>query len=407
MTIRRASALAATFVLVHAILIAENVLAPNGPLGDVQWTYPAWWVNALATGTFPGLSAIGVYPFVSLIPIAIAAAGIPAWFLFVVIVDAVALVVIAHRHETAAYVWLTFQLALGPIAVGRIDFLTVALGVCAVALIDRSPRMSGSLVALATWVKVWPIVLGLAFLRSPRFGILARWSFGVALGIAVLGILVGDRASVFSFLTQQQGRGIQVESVAATPWLWDAWAGGGSAITYAADILTFEITGLGTETVAGVLTLVQLLFLAGVMALMLATRRSVGPVAGASLGYALFAMVSLLIVANKVGSPQFVAWLAVPLVALVIESGPRPPTVIISVSGIVAVLTHLVYPYVYFSFLELRTVPLALLTARNLAEVVLLVLSLWALVTQLRVEKLAKQFADLGIGDEKRVVTER
>jgi hypothetical protein len=402
----RAVAIWATFGLVHAVLVLENVFAPNGPLGDVQVTYPAWWIDALTSGDFPGLTAPGVYPFLALVPIAIATEGVAAWFVLVVIVDAVALAFVARRSLTAAFVWLAFQLALGPIALGRIDAVTVALAIIAVTILERSPRASGVLVAVATWVKVWPVAVGLAAMRSVRFASFARWSIGTAVALAVVGIVVGDQFSVFSFLSQQQGRGIQVEAVAATPWLWDAWAAGQSVVTYSADIHTFEIVGPGTSLVAQVLTVAQVVALLAVGFALVANGRS-ATIASASFGYSLLVLVSLLVTTNKVGSPQFVSWFAVPLVAMVLVNASRATTVLAALIGSVAVLTHVIYPYAYFAFLELRTVPLVLVTVRNLTEIALLVASSAVLLTQLRVEKLAKQFADLDIGNQKGVVSER
>jgi hypothetical protein len=315
--------------------------------------------------------------------------------------------VLARRSELATYVWLGFQLALGPIALGRIDSVTVALAIIVVAIIDRAPRMAGTLIAVATWVKVWPIALGIAALRSPRFGSLARSSFTVAIGLALVGILIGDRLSVFSFFGEQQGRGIQVEAVAATPWLWDAWSGGASVISFSPDIYTFEVDGRGTELVAELLTTVQVCMLLGIVLLLLSHRRTVGTVSGASFGYALLALVALLVSVNKVGSPQFVSWFAVPLVAIVLVNGQRSTTVLVALIGSIATLTHVIYPYAYFAFLELRTIPLVLITIRNLVEVALLVTALVVLVMQLRVEKLAYQFANLGIGDKEGVVSVR
>jgi hypothetical protein len=224
--------------------------------------------------------------------------------------------------------------------------------------------------------------------------------------VAVAGIVVGDRFSVFSFLSQQQGRGIQVEAVAATPWLWDAWRAGSSVVTYSADIHTFEIVGPGTTLVAQFLTIAQALALLAVGVALLAHRRSATTVS-ASFGYTLLVLVSLLVTTNKVGSPQFVSWFAVPLVAMVLVNASRATTVLVALIGSVAVLTHVIYPYAYFAFLELRTVPLVLVTVRNIAEIVLLITSTVVLLTQLRVEKLAKQFADLGIGNQEGVVSER
>jgi len=402
----RAVAVWATFGLVHAVLVMENLFAPNGPLGDVQVTYPAWWIDALISGDYPGLTAPGVYPFLALVPIAIATEGVGAWFVLVVIVDAVALAFVARRSLTAAFVWLAFQLALGPIALGRIDAVTVALAVIAVTILERSPRVSGVLVAVATWVKVWPVAVGLAAMRSARFASFATWSIGTATALAVAGIVVGDHFSVFSFLSQQQGRGIQVEAVAATPWLWDAWAAGQSVVTYSADIHTFEIVGPGTSLVAQVLTVAQVVALLAVGFALVANGRS-ATTASASFGYSLLVLVSLLVTTNKVGSPQFVSWFAVPLVAMVLANASRATAVLVALIGSVAVLTHVIYPYAYFAFLELRTVPLMLVTVRNLTEIALLVASSVVLLTQLRVEKLAKQFADLDIGNQKGVVSER
>ena len=402
----RAVAVWATFGLVHAVLIMENLFAPNGPLGDVQVTYPAWWIDALISGDYPGLTAPGVYPFLALVPIAIATEGVGAWFVLVVIVDAVALAFVTRRSLTATFVWLAFQLALGPIALGRIDAVTVALAIIAVTILERSPRVSGVLVAVATWVKVWPVAVGLAAMRSARFASFATWSIGTAIALAVAGIVVGDRFSVFSFLSQQQGRGIQVEAVAATPWLWDAWAAGQSVVTYSADIHTFEIVGPGTSLVAQVLTVAQVVALLAVGFALVANGRS-ATTASASFGYSLLVLVSLLVTTNKVGSPQFVSWFAVPLVAMVLANASRATAVLVALIGSVAVLTHVIYPYAYFAFLELRTVPLMLVTVRNLTEIALLVASSVVLLTQLRVEKLAKQFADLDIGNQKGVVSER
>jgi hypothetical protein len=406
MNFARATAVWVTFVLVHAVLVVENLVAPNDPLGDVLSTYPAWWIAALASGDFPGLTAPGVYPFLALFPIAIAAEGVVAWFTLVIIIDAVALAFVTRRSLTAAYVWLAFQLALGPIALGRIDTVTVALAIIAVTILERSPRASGILVAVATWMKVWPIAIGLAAMRTRRFASFSRWSIGTAVALAVAGIVVGDRLFAFSFLSQQQGRGIQVEAVAATPWLWDAWAAGQAVVTYSAEFNAFEIVGPGTGFVAELLTVAQALALLAVGVVLAVHQRSVTTLS-VSFGYSLLVLVSLLVTTNKVGSPQFVSWFAVPLVAMVLANASRATTVLVTLIGSVAVLTHVIYPYAHYAFLELRTVPLVLVTVRNLAEIALLVTSSVVLFTQLRVEKLAKQFADLNIGDQKGVVSER
>jgi hypothetical protein len=81
-----------------------------------------------------------------------------------------------------------------------------------------------------------------------------------------------------------------------------------------------------------------------------------------------------LIVFNKVGSPQFMIWLAVPLVALV-YFGITKSKVALAMGAAILLLTQLVYPVFYIELLGLETMALGLLTVRNLLLVALLI---WA-----------------------------
>jgi hypothetical protein len=81
-----------------------------------------------------------------------------------------------------------------------------------------------------------------------------------------------------------------------------------------------------------------------------------------------------LIVFNKVGSPQFMIWLAVPLMALV-YFGINKSKLGLAMGSAILLLTQLVYPVLYIELLGLETLSLGLLTLRNLLLVVLLI---WA-----------------------------
>jgi hypothetical protein len=77
---------------------------------------------------------------------------------------------------------------------------------------------------------------------------------------------------------------------------------------------------------------------------------------------------------NKVGSPQFISWLAVPIMLGLLYRVPnwRLPTILILA---ITLLTQLVYPYLYGSLLELEAVPASVLLVRNVLEIVALVLA--------------------------------
>lgn len=394
------------FAVVHAVLIIENLIAPNGPLGDVQVVYPLWWQQGLTGNGWVGLTSPGVYPFLSLVPIAVAGNGVIAWFALVTALNAVTFGVVARRHLSAAVTWLSFQLLLGPIAIGRIDSVTVALAILVVALADRSPRIAGILLAIATWVKVWPIVIAAAVAHSRQFGRFALWSIGSALTVLLGGVAIGNWSAVSSFISQQGDRGIQVESVIATPWLWDAWNGGASRVNYSTSLLTFEVSGPGTSTVSWLLGITQGLILAALVLFVFVSRSDSRDRVDNSprVAHALLVLVTFLIVFNKVGSPQFVSWLAVPLVAIALARSPRLTATTLTMIGIVAILTRVLYPYAYFSFLALDTGALVVASIRNLAEVVLLGVALVAFVRDLRLKQNPNQSTDVFGVNEKGVV---
>ena len=395
------------FAAVHIVLIAENLFAPNGPLGDVLITYPRWIDQGIIGLGWQGITAPGVYPLLALIPMFAGAWGWGPWFLFVLAVNATAFGIARSHARMAALAWLGFLALLGPIAVGRIDVFTVAIGVVVIALTDTNPRVTGALIAVATWVKVWPIVLGLSSLLTTRARTIAYWAFGVAAGIGITAVAIGGTANVLGFLGDQQGRGIQVESVSATPWLWDALRGNGTVIEYSDSLLTFEIHGPNTAAVASALTLIEVAVLALLAARIVLHRlRMVGEITTHILGLSLSALIVTLIVFNKVGSPQFVSWLGVAVIALVAYWHPRWSPVMLGLIGFIALATHIVYPYVYFDFLNLHVGPLALITARNAAEVALFGVSAFALVRELRLEELAQKRGDGRVIDEEGVVPE-
>jgi hypothetical protein len=234
-------------------------------------------------------------------------------------------------------------------------------------------------------VKVWPAALVLAAVIALR----ERWRIlatvlVVSAGIVVAAVALGSGTNVLSFFAQQTGRGVQIESPVATIWLWGALAGAtGAFVYYDEQILTYQIQGAGVEVASAIMT--PLLGLVVVVIALLGVR---AVRAGASAGDLLpplgLALVVALIAFNKVGSPQFMGWLAVPIVLGLATSAAgrgrafRFP----AAAGLVLTgLTQLVYPYLYTALLDLEPVLLATLTVRNLLEFVLLG---WAVVAVAR-----------------------
>lgn len=386
-------ALWAGFVLAHLWLGMLALYAPGQPLGDVTLVYKFWVVDYAFEGYgWVGIDTVWVYPILAIVPMIAAAALGPdlyasTWLSLVMLVDAIAfavLLTVGRRHGMthAGWWWLGFLVALGPVAVGRIDSITVPLAMLGMLVVVTRPALGGVLLTVAAWTKVWPAALVAAVVIALRDrGRVVIAAAATSALVLIVALALGAGGNVFSFITQQTGRGLQIESVIATPWMWDATLGAGhSRVYYDTSILTFQLRGEGVLDAAAIAT--PLLALAALVLLglgVIATRRGRSP--GEVLPPLVLALTLAMIIFNKVGSPQFVTWLAVPVVfgLMTAASGEgrsfRVPAVL--AFGIAA-LTQAFYPYLYFELIGTPKLAMVLvLTARNLLYVALFA---WAVV---------------------------
>ena len=279
-------------------------------------------------------------------------------------------------HSAAAWWWVAFLVLLGPIALGRIDAVTVPLALIGVLLLARRPRVAAVVLAIAMWVKVWPAVL----IASAVIALRQRFAIALAAIIAsgavlLTALLLGAGANALSFITQQTGRGLQVEAPISTFWLWQVVAGvPGTIVYYDRDILTYQVEGAGVAVAAAVMTPVLAAAVLAIVVLgVLAVRRGVE--AGDLMPPLALALVTALIAFNKVGSPQFITWLAVPiLLGIVTRAAGRGGSFAVpaTIGLAIAALTQLIYPYLYTTLLLADPLMVGIITVRNLLLFVLL-----------------------------------
>jgi hypothetical protein len=369
------------FALVHVTLIALNLSGIGWPLGDVERVYLGWAEGVLSGTAVLGIDTDFVYPIVALAPILAALVfGAPlyalTWLGLVTLINAVAFGMLTGRRPgraaaTAAWWWLGFLLLLGPVGLARIDSVTAPLAILGLLWLRSRPVVGAVLLSLATWVKVWPVAAIIALTVAAR-----RWTAALvfaATSAVIIGIamLFGSGLTVLSFVTEQTARGLQVEAPVASWWLWQSALGiPGAQVYYDQEILTYQVTGPGTDAVAAVMTPLLAFGVAVVLLLGWRARR-----AGASVDSLfpplLLALVLTLIAVNKVGSPQFMTWLAAP-VLLGLVTWPRAWRGPAAVALLMAALTQLVYPYFYDGLLSTTPAMVLVLTVRNLLELVLL-----------------------------------
>lgn len=381
------------FVLVHLVLGMIGMHSTSFPLGDVQYVYTYWIDLGVVNHDWVGIDTSWVYPIVALVPMLVAAipgeltpAGAAntalytsSWLSLIMLLDAVALATLTGwgrrgRHIAAGWWWVGFVALLGPVALGRIDAPSVSVALVGALLIGANPMLGSILVALAAWIKVWPVALIAAFVIALKQRLSVLWSALIVSGLViVVALALGSGLNVLSFITQQTGRGLQIEAPISTWFVWAAAAHApGASVYYDTDILTFQVTGAGTDAASAVMTPIMLLAAAAIALLGIrAVRRHADPAVLApavALG-----LVGALIVFNKVGSPQYIGWYAVPVLLGIVGGREarrmlRVPIVLVLV---IAGLTQVIYPYLYSQLVGLEPTMVAVLTLRNLLLVVL------------------------------------
>jgi hypothetical protein len=183
--------------------------------------------------------------------------------------------------------------------------------------------------------------------------------------IVAVPLIFGAGMHVLSFVTAQTARGIQVEAPISTFWMWQALLRvPGAQVYYDAPLNTFQVSGAGTAA-AG--ELMNPLFAVSAVVIVLIGIRAVmrdTPVTRVLPELSL-ALVTAFIAFNKVGSPQYVAWLAAPVVIGIAYQGRgfRTPAILV---GIIAALTQVFYPFLYDWLLALDPTLVVVLTLRNL-----------------------------------------
>lgn len=381
------------FVAVHVLVAVLGWVMPNQPMGDVYLVYEPWSSDALKGIDIVGITERWVYPQLALVPLVIAhglswAGGyIVGWAILVTLCDALAFAVLVGRGRSrgrvlAAWFWLAFIALLGPVAMYRLDAITVALAIPGCLWLVGRPWLGSILLAIATWMKVWPAALiAAAFIAvRRRFAVLGGALVVSAATLAAV-VSAGGAAFALGFVSDQTVRGLQVEAPVSAVYLWRAVAGiPGSKIYYDPDMLTFQVTGPNVDIVVAIMT--PLLVLAvGAVAVLGASKAWRG--AGFASLFPLLALglVAAFILFNKVGSPQYMTWLIAPLVTgLVITR--RRWVGLAALSLVIAALTQALYPLTYDGLLVAEPFPALLLTARN---ALVLALFVWATVLLARV----------------------
>jgi Glycosyltransferase family 87 len=280
----------------------------------------------------------------------------------------------ARIAGAAAFVALA-PLALGSVFLSRYDLWPAALtAVALAALVARRERIGLGLLGLGAATKVYPALLAplaLVFLwrtKGRREALVGAGVFAVAAAIVVLPFAVVSPDGVWSAVTRQASRGLQIESLGSALLLASHHLGG-LGIEMRSSAGSQNLVGSAPDVLATLHTLVQG---AAVAAVWVAFAR--GPLDRERLLRASAACICAFVTLGKVVSPQFLIWL-IPLVPLV---RGRRGVAASALLGVALVLTQLWFPYRYWDLaLEFDRPASWLVLARDLVLLALVAVLVW------------------------------
>lgn len=289
--------------------------------------------------------------------------------LFFLLLDAAVAASLYRRGNAAgALFWILFTAAQGPIIWYRFDLIPAALVAWACLFLASRPAVAGGLIGLGAAVKLWPALL-IAPMLAPdplRPGTARRRAAGflaVGFGLAAASLLTNGWERSASPVTWQSDRGLQIESVPATPLMFLRTFTDDESWPLALSPYNAVEVVAGSPGVSTMLLVSTVLTVGTVaLALWLTWRlvRNLAPsdprlVPGILL--AVLCVVLGLIVSNKTLSPQYMVWLGGPVAVLLlrVRSGWLLRHVHVLAAALVCLgaLTQVTYPWGTYGILAM------------------------------------------------------
>jgi hypothetical protein len=347
----------------------------GGPTGDVG-VYQRWYTCCLSHGTFPLADQLWQYPpgaaLVLWLPGHVPG-GYPVNFALLAIGCDLAVTLLLCRpvrrggSRTGAWYWVCAVPLLGAVTVSRFDMVPVALSVAALCVTGRGV-VRGALTGAGAAVKVWPVTL----LAGTAPG---QWRRSLTAAATVLAaVCIAFPSETASFLSHQNARGVEIESVAATPFMICRQACWHQTVAY--QFGAWQLSGGYAALARDASRLGLVLATAAVLGwqLRLASNRARWrPEFAADVP---LAATLLYLVVSPVLSPQYLLWVT-GLAAACLASRrttQRPTALAVLVA---AGLTQLIFPIGWRSLLYGSDWVTGVLTARNTLLVLAAALSCW------------------------------
>ena len=339
--------------VVSRLILGRLLVGSSMPFGDVRYYHVGLWGDdPTAMMEYPdaGVWPVRLLGWITTSDLTVFIAG---FVVMCVLIDAALLALLLRfggpRRFIAGWFWVFFGVATGHVLWLRLDLFPGVLVAGAAALLMRHPAVASAVLAGAAAVKLWPAVLAAGLvggLRRAGTWIRVGSFFGALAVLAGITWVTSGLDRLISPLTYQGDRGIQIESLAASPFVIAAHENPGAYWMGYAASRSFEIQGPGTNAAVQVAdwAMLAVLAFAVIWALwqLFADRWHPRPAVAFML-----LMVLLLIVSNKVFSPQYIVWIGPLLAVCLTLTRSRLVMAMAGLTVIAAALGLYVFPYNY------------------------------------------------------------
>lgn len=307
---------------------AGNIQDGHFPINDPMWQYPPLAALVFLLGYLIAPQTIG---FVFL---ATAVDALIFYFLLEAGLES------KKRTYLPAVVWVSTAVFMGPVMLGRFDVFPTLFAVLALLFASNS-KLFGINAAVGAVLKVWPALLFLSVTRNNLKKSLI-W-FALTFGSISVALTIWWPNS-FSFLIGQKSRGLQIESVGALPYMFvNAFI---QTIPIEFRYGAVEVVASGIGFVSLIITLIAILLFGQII-----FWRFKGLLDQVSVSEIALYVVLVSMVTSRVLSPQYMVWVF-GLLAVVALNPTSNFKKVFSLLAISAFCGQLIYPVLYFGYME-------------------------------------------------------
>ena len=322
-----------------------------------------FWAKGLVKGIFPIDDSMWQYP-----PLAGVVFAIPQWLfgnaltgfiVFMIFIDLLILITLLmtglNRFKfnssatslhglSGAWFWVLWPILMGPLALTRFDVVPTLFALLAlIALSNKKvrPFLSGFLLSIGALVKLWPMLLLVVY---PKKVIKKVSTSFVSTSVMVILFMSTWSVGFNNFFNNQTSRGLQVESIAATPFVLAKLFG--ANVEYPFRYGSLEVQAAFANEIGFLLNLFTL-----IVFIILFILNYQNKLNNLNLFDKALVIVMISIALSRVFSPQFWVWLG-GLAALALINKETKLKKVIVLLSISAFLTQLLYPGQYVQLLS-------------------------------------------------------